>query len=187
MTKLIAGFRGYHPHLPIVETETQKVTGLPGTSQPGVTQLGGADQRRECEQLCSRALAVSQCAILCPCRQSQKCLGISTQISFMEKSREIRRTMFTFSKTHAFLFPTLLFILSHSVNWRVKNAPKPEALWNFLSFSSNIFFLFFGSENHLDKSFPSSSSDDWLPVPSLQPPLQVVTFLLGLINHKQKA
>lgn len=72
MTELIAGIKGYHPHLPKEKSETQKVTGLPVTLQPRVIQPGGADRGLDSSSFAPELLP-SLGTILCPLRQVQKC------------------------------------------------------------------------------------------------------------------
>lgn len=66
-----------------------------------------------------------------------------------------------------------------------ENAPRPEAPRGFFSFPSNVFSLFL-------RQPPGQIFSFWLmmidfPVPSLQPPLQVITSLPVLTSYKQKA
>ena len=66
MIQLVAGHQGVlTSSCPMrkLRVSTQKVAGLPVTSQPRVTVLEVADPQLDCEQLCSRARAVGPCPI----------------------------------------------------------------------------------------------------------------------------
>ena len=71
MIQLVAGHQGVLTSscpLRKLRVSTQKVAGLPVTSQPRVTvlevaDLEVADPQLDCEQLCSRARAVGPCPI----------------------------------------------------------------------------------------------------------------------------
>lgn len=87
MTKLTSGIRGYHPHLPNEETETQKVTALSG-NLPAEGHWEGLAQDLNVSSSAPELLlsvTVPSCA--------QKCLGCSTQIRFLEKTWEIMRAV----------------------------------------------------------------------------------------------
>lgn len=59
------------PSCPVrkLQVPTQKVTGLPVTSQPRATVLEVADPGLKCEQLCSGLRAVGRCPM--PCRSGR--------------------------------------------------------------------------------------------------------------------
>lgn len=106
MTKLTSGIRGYHPHLPNEETETQKVTALSG-NLPAEGHWEGLAQDLNVSSSAPELLlsvTVPSCA--------QKCLGRSTQIRFLEKNMRNNESC-SRSVRHMHSFFQHLFSFSH--------------------------------------------------------------------------